>query len=61
VLQVTLRKKAGPLKPGEVENFEHEVCADECSDDELTIPKLDKSDEVEHFRYCSCKEQSLCK
>jgi hypothetical protein len=58
---VTLCKKAGPIKPDELENIEHEVCANECSDDELMIPKPDKSDEVEHFRYCSCTEQTLCK
>jgi hypothetical protein len=61
VLQVTLHKKAGPIKPDELENTEHEVCADECSDDELMIPKLDENDEVEHCRYCSCTELSLCK
>jgi len=61
VLQVTLHKKAGPIKPDELENTEHEFCADECSGDELMIPKLDESDKMEHFRFCSCTEQSLCK
>ena len=61
MLQVTLRKKAGPIKPDELENTEHEVCADECSDDELTISELDESDEVEQFRYCGCTEELLCK
>jgi hypothetical protein len=49
------------MKPDELENTEHEVCADEYSDAELMIPKLDEKEEVEHFRYCSCTEQLLCK
>lgn len=58
---MTMHKKAGPIKPDELDNIEHEVCADECNDDELMIPELDGSDELEQFRYCSCTEQSLCK
>lgn len=42
MLQVALCKKAGHIQHDELENIEHEVCADECSDDELMIPKLDK-------------------
>jgi len=45
--------------PDELENTECKVCANECSGDELMIPKLDESDEMEHFIFCSCTEQSL--
>jgi hypothetical protein len=50
---VASHNKARPIKPDELENVMHEVCADECSVDGLMIPELDKSDEIEHIRYCS--------
>jgi hypothetical protein len=40
---VISHKKARPIKPDKLKNVVHEVCADECSDDELMIPELDES------------------
>ena len=40
--------ETGRIKPDELKNGVHGICADECSDDEVMIPKLEERDEVEN-------------
>jgi hypothetical protein len=46
--RVAISCKNGRIKPDELENALHGICADECSGDEVTIHKLEERAEVEN-------------